>query len=144
MAHHVPINCKVSQDTKTFPKCYVGRNGKQNQQKLTVALKVTLKLTPPSRKLALGSCLSQVGSRKLSLASWLSEVVSRKLALGSCLSQVGSCKFPLASWLFEVVCIKLPCKLSETLSRKLPLTSYLEVVSCKLPCWLSIAYSYTL
>ena len=22
------------QDTKTFPKCYVGRNGKQNQQKL--------------------------------------------------------------------------------------------------------------
>ena len=23
------------QDTKTFPKCYVGRNGKQNQQKYT-------------------------------------------------------------------------------------------------------------
>ena len=24
------------QDTKTFPKCYVGRNGKQNQQKLHI------------------------------------------------------------------------------------------------------------
>ena len=23
------------QDTKTFPKCYVGRNGKRNQQKTT-------------------------------------------------------------------------------------------------------------
>ena len=24
------------QDTKTFPKCYVGRNGKRNQQKLHI------------------------------------------------------------------------------------------------------------
>ena len=24
------------QDTKTFPKCYIGRNGKQNQQKLHI------------------------------------------------------------------------------------------------------------
>ena len=24
------------QDTKTFPECYVGRNGKQNQQKLHI------------------------------------------------------------------------------------------------------------
>ena len=59
----------------------------------TVALKVTLKLTPPSRK--------------LSLASWLSEVVSRKLALTSWLSEVVSCKFSLASWLSEVVSLKL-------------------------------------
>ena len=25
----------ILQDTKTFPKCYVGRNGKQNQQNYT-------------------------------------------------------------------------------------------------------------
>ena len=27
------------QDTKTFPKCYVGRNGKRNQQKLVTRYK---------------------------------------------------------------------------------------------------------
>ena len=31
------------QDTKTFPKCYVGRNGKQNQQKLHVQVCGSLK-----------------------------------------------------------------------------------------------------
>ena len=32
------------QDTKTFPKCYVGRNGKQNQQKLQLQDPKTLKM----------------------------------------------------------------------------------------------------
>ena len=31
------------QDTKTFPKCYVGRNGKRNQQKLHVQVCGSLK-----------------------------------------------------------------------------------------------------
>ena len=31
------------QDTKTFPKCYVGRNGKQNQQKLHIQVCGSLK-----------------------------------------------------------------------------------------------------
>ena len=32
------------QDTKTFPKCYVGRNGKRNQQKLQLQDTKTLKM----------------------------------------------------------------------------------------------------
>ena len=32
------------QDTKTFPKCYVGRNGKRNQQKLRLQDPKTLKM----------------------------------------------------------------------------------------------------
>ena len=32
------------QDTKTFPKCYVGRNGKRNQQKLHIQDTKTLKM----------------------------------------------------------------------------------------------------
>ena len=35
--------CTIIQDTKTFPKCYVGRNGKQNQQKLLVQVCGSLK-----------------------------------------------------------------------------------------------------
>ena len=31
------------QDTKTFPKCYVGRNGKRNQQKLRIQVCGSLK-----------------------------------------------------------------------------------------------------
>ena len=31
-------------DTKTFPKCYVGRNGKQNHQKLHIQDTKTLKM----------------------------------------------------------------------------------------------------
>ena len=31
------------QDTKTFPKCYVGRNGKRNQQKLHIQVCGSLK-----------------------------------------------------------------------------------------------------
>ena len=31
------------QDTKTFPKCYAGRNGKQNQQKLHIQVCGSLK-----------------------------------------------------------------------------------------------------
>ena len=31
------------QDTKTFPKCYVGRNGKQNQRKLHIQVCGSLK-----------------------------------------------------------------------------------------------------
>ena len=31
------------QDTKTFPKCYVGKNGKQNQQKLHIQVCGSLK-----------------------------------------------------------------------------------------------------
>ena len=33
----------IKQDTKTFPKCYVGRNGKQNQQKLHIQVCGSLK-----------------------------------------------------------------------------------------------------
>ena len=29
------LACRVRKDTKTFPKCYVGRNGKQKQQNYT-------------------------------------------------------------------------------------------------------------
>ena len=32
-----------TQDTKTFPKCYVGRNGKRNQQKLHIQVCGSLK-----------------------------------------------------------------------------------------------------
>ena len=32
------------QDTKTFPKCYVGRNGKRKQQKLQLQDTKTLKM----------------------------------------------------------------------------------------------------
>ena len=32
------------QDTKKFPKCYVGRNGKRNQQKLQLQDTKTLKM----------------------------------------------------------------------------------------------------
>ena len=31
------------QDTKTFPKCYVGKNGKRNQQKLHIQVCGSLK-----------------------------------------------------------------------------------------------------
>ena len=31
------------QDTKTFPKCYVGRNGERNQQKLAIQVCGSLK-----------------------------------------------------------------------------------------------------
>ena len=33
----------IIQDTKTFPKCYVGRNGKRNQQKLHIQVCGSLK-----------------------------------------------------------------------------------------------------
>ena len=33
----------LKQDTKTFPKCYVGRNGKRNQQKLHIQVFGSLK-----------------------------------------------------------------------------------------------------
>ena len=33
----------IIQDTKTFSKCYVGRNGKQNQQKLRIQVCGSLK-----------------------------------------------------------------------------------------------------
>ena len=40
-------NKKVNeQDTKTFSKCYVGRNGKQNQQKLHIQVCGSLKTQP--------------------------------------------------------------------------------------------------
>ena len=111
-----------------------------------------------SLKLSLASSLSQVGSLKLALASWFFEVVSRKFPLASWLFEVAlaswffevvSRNFPLASWLFtswffEVVCIKLPLASCLRLSvARCPSQVNLEVVSCKLPCCLSIAYSYT-
>ena len=37
------VSCIQLQDTKTFPKCYVGRNGKRNQQKLHIRVCGSLK-----------------------------------------------------------------------------------------------------
>ena len=48
MAHskvQLELDSEVSivQHTKTFPKCYVGRNGKRNQQKLHIQVCGSLK-----------------------------------------------------------------------------------------------------
>ena len=40
---NLPTKKVNEQDTKTFPKCYVGRNGKQNQQKLHIQVCGSLK-----------------------------------------------------------------------------------------------------
>ena len=37
------IDLDIIQDTKTFPKCYVGRNGKRKQQKLHIQVCGSLK-----------------------------------------------------------------------------------------------------
>ena len=37
------MQTQYTQDTKTFPKCYVGRNGKRNQQKLHIQVCGSLK-----------------------------------------------------------------------------------------------------
>ena len=46
IANHLNATTKKvnEQDTKTFPKCYVGRNGKRNQQKLQLQDTKALKM----------------------------------------------------------------------------------------------------
>ena len=41
--HEPVLQVIVEQDTKTFPKCYVGRNGKRNLQKLHIQVCESLK-----------------------------------------------------------------------------------------------------
>ena len=58
------------QDTKTFPKCYVGRNGKRNQQKLHIQVCGSLK-TQRNQRLSWLSIHREKWCAKMTIASVL-------------------------------------------------------------------------